>query len=131
MLALGVVSCSPQGGGEAVSVNLPEQLEQGKNLYEQACAQCHYDGSGNPAAPDLRGSAVLAQPPEALARIILAGRRGESLKDGKKLAAIMPPQAYLRDDEIAAIVVYVRAEFGGRPEGFPPEAVGVVRAGVP
>lgn len=127
---MGLGACSPPGGGSTAAVNLPEQLEQGKTLYEQACAQCHYDGSGNPAAPDLRGSAVLTQPPEALARIILAGRKGESFKDGKKLDAIMPPQAYLRDEEIAAIVVFVRSEFGGPSASFAPEAVGAIRAGL-
>ncbi len=112
----------------ASPANLTEQLEQGKALYEQSCAQCHYDGSGNPAAPDLRGSSVLAEPPQALARVILAGRQGVSMKGGEKFHGIMPPQAYLRDDEVAALVVSVRSEFGSRREGFSPRAAAEVRA---
>lgn len=112
----------------ASSANLTEQLAQGKTLYEQSCAQCHYDGWGNPAAPDLRGSGVLAEPADALAVIILGGRRNQSVKDGRKFNGIMPPQAYLRDEEIAAIVAYVRDEFGGRKEPVSPQAVAETRA---
>lgn len=109
-------------------VNLIDQLAQGKTLYEQSCAVCHYDGTGNPAAADLRGSGVLAESPQAVARVILGGRQGVSLRDGKKINGIMPPQAYLRDDEVAAVVVYVRDEFSGRREPFSPQAVAAVRA---
>lgn len=120
-------SCSEERVA-ATSANLTEQREQGKALYEQSCAQCHYDGTGNPAVPDLRGSSVLAEPPQALARVILGGRQGVSMKGGEKFNGIMPPQPYLRDDEVAAIVVYVRSEFGSRLEGFSPQEAAKVRA---
>ena len=122
-------SC-PEQGRPGPPAKLTEQLAQGKILYEQSCAQCHYDGAGNPVAPDLRGSSVLAEPPQALARIILDGRQGVSMKDGKKLNGIMPPQAYLRDEEIAAVVVYVREAFGDRREALSPAAVAEIRAGL-
>lgn len=109
-------------------MKLIDQLAQGKALYEQSCAVCHYDGSGNPAAADLRGAGVLAEPPQALARIILGGRQGVSMRGGRKINGIMPPQAYLRDEEVAALVVYVRDEFSGRREPFPPQAAAGVRA---
>ena len=122
-------SC-PEQGRPVPPAKLTEQLAQGKILYEQSCAQCHYDGAGTPVAPDLRGSSVLAEPPQALARIILDGRQGVSMKDGKKLNGIMPPQAYLRDEEIAAVVVYVREAFGDRREALSPAAVAEIRAGL-
>jgi len=122
-------SC-PEQGRPVPPAKLTEQLAQGKILYEQSCAQCHYDGAGNPVAPDLRGSSVLAEPPQALARIILDGRQGVSMKDGKKLNGIMPPQAYLRDEEIAAVVVYVREAFGDRRDALSPAAVAEIRAGL-
>ena len=122
-------SC-PEQGRPVPPAKLTEQLAQGKILYEQSCAQCHYDGACNPVAPDLRGSSVLAEPPQALARIILDGRQGVSMKDGKKLNGIMPPQAYLRDEEIAAVVVYVREAFGDRRDALSPAAVAEIRAGL-
>lgn len=71
---------------------------------------------------------MLAEPPQALARVILGGRQGVSMKGGEKFNGIMPPQPYLRDDEVAAIVVYVRSEFGSRLEGFSPQEAAKVRA---
>jgi mono/diheme cytochrome c family protein len=126
----GLSSCAPPQGGATATATLPEQLEQGKNLYEQTCAQCHYDGTGGPAAPPLRGSAVLAEPPQALAQVILAGRRGESMRGNQKFNGIMPPQLYLSDAEVAALVAYVRNEFGSRREKVPVEIVAEVRAGL-
>jgi mono/diheme cytochrome c family protein len=121
--------CSPSGGPPAATVgNLTEQIAQGKTLYEQACAQCHYEGSGSAVAPDLLRSAVLREPPQVLARIILAGRQGESEKDGRKFGGFMPAQAYLRNEEIAAIIAYTRQEFGGVAEAVSPAAVAEVRA---
>ena len=73
---------------------------------------------------------MLTQPPQILARLILTGQQGVSLKNGKKFDAMMPPQAYLRDDEIAALVVFVRQEFGGTQEGVSAQAVAEIRAGI-
>lgn len=79
-------------------------------------------------APSLRGSDVLAQPPKALAKVILGGRQGESLRGSAKFNGVMPPQPYLSDAEVAAIVAYVRDAFGSRREKVPLEEVAEVRA---
>jgi len=129
MFAVGLCACSPQGGGTGTAT-LAEQLEQGKSLYEQTCAQCHYDGSGSPTAPPLRGSDILAQPPQALARVILGGRKGETMVGNKKFNGIMPPQQYLSDAEVASVVAYVRDAFGSRREKVPLETVAEVREAV-
>lgn len=73
---------------------------------------------------------MLAEPPQALARIILEGREGVSMVDGRKLNGIMPPQPNLSDEEIAAVVVYVRDEFACKREAISPAAVAEIRAGV-
>ena len=122
-----ISSCSPKGSASS-SPNLNDQLAQGKILYEQSCAQCHYEGSGNPVAPDLLGSAVLSDAPQILARQILTGQQGVSMKDGVKFNGFMPALDSLRDDEIAAVVVYVRDTFGNRREAFSPQTVSEVRA---
>jgi mono/diheme cytochrome c family protein len=125
---LAAAGCSPSGGSPAaLGGNLTEQIAEGKTLYETACAQCHYDGAGSAVAPDLQGSAVLQESPRVLAGIILRGRQGESLKDGGKFGGFMPPQAYLRDEEIAAIVAYVRSAYGGVTEAVSPAEVAEVR----
>lgn len=123
---MGLCACSPQGEGTGTAT-LAEQLEQGKSLYEQTCAQCHYDGSGSPTAPPLLGSDILTQPPAALARVILGGRKGETMVGNRKFNGIMPPQQYLSDAEVASIVAYVRDAFGSRREKVPLETVEEVR----
>jgi mono/diheme cytochrome c family protein len=125
----GLCSCSPGGGGgTTVPATLSEQLSHGKSLYSRTCAQCHYDGNGSPIAPPLRGSDVLAQPPDALARVILGGRRNESMVGSKKFNGVMPPQRYLSDAEVASIVAYVRDTYGSRREKVALETVAEVRA---
>jgi nitrite reductase (NO-forming) len=129
MFAVGLCACSPQGG-ETGTATLAEQLEQGKSLYEQTCAQCHYGGDGSPLAPPLRGSDILAQPPQALARVIIGGRKGETMVGNKKFNGIMPPQQYLSDAEVASIVAYVRDTYGSRREKVPIETVAEAREAV-
>ena len=128
--AVGLAACSPQGGGTAAPATLSDQLDQGKKLYARTCAQCHVDGSGGPLAPSLRGSDVLAQPPQALAKVILGGRQGESMRGNQKFNGVMPPQQYLSDAEVAAVAAYVRDAFGSRREKVPLETVAEVRAAV-
>lgn len=91
------------------------------------CAQCHYAGEGNDLMPALIGSAALAEPPERTIQIILHGQRGVSEVDGRKIGGIMPPQEYLSDEEIAAIVTYVRTEFAGQDDAVTPEDVAKLR----
>lgn len=107
-----LLSCSPSGGGKA-AVSLEEQLARGAGVYEMSCAQCHYDGTGSSAAPDLKGSPVFQEPPAALVKIILKGQSGVSMVHGRKFKGTMPAQAYLTDEEIAAVVAYTRDLFGG------------------
>jgi mono/diheme cytochrome c family protein len=84
----------------------PTQLATGEALYGLNCASCHYDGRATDTMPALIGSPALATPTQ-VARIILHGQRG---------TGIMPAQDYLTDEEIAAIVEYVRHEFAGKTE---------------
>jgi mono/diheme cytochrome c family protein len=124
----GLCACSPGGSGPAPASTLTEQLSLGKSLYARTCAQCHYDGTSSPIAPPLRGSDVLAQPPAALARVILGGRKGESMRGNQKFNGVMPPQQYLSDAEVASVVAYVRETFGSRREKVSLEDVAEVRA---
>lgn len=71
---------------------------------------CHYAGDPGPLAPALRGApSVLAQDPTEMILAVLKGRNHLSASQ----PGIMPAQAYLSDREIAAILTYIRKEFGG------------------
>jgi len=98
-----------------------ESLAAGSEVYSQHCAQCHSDGSANGMVTALVASPLLKEPPQATARIILFGRRGG---EG---GGIMPAQASLSDEDIAAVVAYVRAKFVDQHDPFFKEDVAALR----
>lgn len=100
----------------------------GADLYEQNCATCHYDGSGSPTAPPLKGSPVVADSAKAVILTILNGQQGKAVVNGKPFSnGIMPAQAYLSDTEIAAVAGFVRTQFGGATDSPTPADVAALR----
>ncbi len=82
-------------------------VEQGRVAYA-ICAGCHQtDGRGLPSvAPPLAGAATVTGPSQALIDIALHGR------DVDAAFPSMPPLAGLPDDQLAAILTYVRQAWG-------------------
>jgi mono/diheme cytochrome c family protein len=95
-------------------------VEQGRAAYA-LCAACHQaNGRGLSAlAPPLAGAARVIGPPEALIDLVLNGR------DEDPAYPSMPPLASLPDDQLAAILTYVRQAWGN---AAPPVSADVVRA---
>jgi mono/diheme cytochrome c family protein len=86
-------------------------FERGQALYA-ICGACHGpEGQGQPGvAPPLAGSQIVADAPEEVIRSVLFGRN----QDRKNPAfPDMPPFIGLGDDDVAAVVSYVRATWGG------------------
>ena len=98
-------------------------VEQGRAAYA-ICAACHQaDGRGLPSlAPPLAGAASVNGPPQALIDIVLQGR------DQDPAFPSMPPLAALSDDQLSAILTYVRQAWGNAAPAIAPEAVGLRRA---
>jgi mono/diheme cytochrome c family protein len=85
------------------------------------CAPCHQtDGSGMTrlAAP-LRNSKWVLGREDLLARIVLNGLKGELL---------MPPMGTLDDQQLAAILTYIRRAWGHEAGPVSPEILARVRA---
>lgn len=95
-------------------------VEQGRSGYA-ICAACHQaDGRGLPSlAPPLAGAANVTGPAPVLIDIVLNGR------DEDPAFPSMPPLASLSDDQLAAILTYVRQAWGN---GAAPVAADAVRA---
>jgi mono/diheme cytochrome c family protein len=93
-------------------------VEKGRTAYA-VCAACHQpDGRGLPAmAPPLAGAAVVAGPADALIDVVLQGR------DVDPAYPAMSPLAGLPDDQIAAILTYIRQAWGNASPPVAPEAV--------
>jgi mono/diheme cytochrome c family protein len=112
-----LTACSPPAvttPETTASAPLPEEvLSQGQGIYEQLCATCHFDGHGSLTAPSLADSLIVKNSPEKMIAQILHGNQGAFVnKDGKEIQGIMPPQDSLSDEDIAAVVTYVRHTFG-------------------
>ena len=100
------------------------RVEEGRAAYA-LCAACHQaDGRGLPSlAPPLAGSPSVTGPPDALIDIVLRGR------DEDPAYPSMPPLAALPDDQLAAILTYVRQAWGNAAPAISAEAVRARRAG--
>lgn len=83
-------------------------------LYVQACAPCHMaDGKGVPGMqPPIAGSARLAGDPKTLIDLMLLGPRRVLPQSREVYTNDMPAFGELRDDDIAAVLSYVRRKFG-------------------
>jgi len=98
----------------------PSIMEGGRKIYEQQCSICHGgDGKGHPPAyPPLAGntSITMASPVNSI-RMVLNGGYAPGTKKNPRPHG-MPPFSHILDDEqVAAVVTYIRVawENSGAP----------------
>ena len=99
------------------------RFEAGSEVYKNICVTCHQpDGQGqDKVAANLIGSALALAPAEVTARIVLNGKEGP--------IGLMPPVgSTLSDDQIAAVLTYIRREWGQNGTPVEPATVKDVRA---
>ena len=103
----------------------------GKQVYGQVCLACHQGtGLGAPGQfPPLAGSEwVLTEGPNRIIRIVLHGIQGPINVKGQAFNNAMPSQKdVLKDDQIAAVLTYVRSEWGNKAAPVTPEQVKKIR----
>jgi mono/diheme cytochrome c family protein len=105
-----------------LSADERRRFEAGRDLYANLCAACHQlDGRGSAdLAPPLVGSLLALAPADVPARVLING------KDGA--VGLMPPLgASLSDDQIAAVLTYIRREWGQRGTPVDSNSVGGAR----
>jgi mono/diheme cytochrome c family protein/glucose/arabinose dehydrogenase len=105
-------------------------FETGGTLYAAVCAACHQvDGRGlEGLAPPLLDSEWVLGPSERPVRIVLHGVRGPIQVLGKTHTGDMPPLGVLPDEQIAAILTYVRRARGHTASPVDPGEVTRIRA---
>lgn len=105
-------------------------FELGSTLYAAVCASCHQvDGRGlEGLAPPLLDSEWVLGPSERPVRIVLHGVRGPIRVLGKTHTGDMPPLGVLPDEQIAAILTYVRRAWGHTASPVATEEVQRIRA---
>jgi mono/diheme cytochrome c family protein len=112
-----------------------QQFIAGHEIYfrDAHCATCHMpDGKGlDPAFPPLANSNWAAGDPERLIKLTLHGLMGPFDLNGKKYNGLVPMTPFggmLKDDEVAAVLTYVRNHFGNKSPAVQPAQVTAVRA---
>jgi mono/diheme cytochrome c family protein len=109
------------------------RMKVGEAVFVDTCAACHVrSGEGIPHLfPKLAGATVAAQDdPSSLIRIIITGGRGAAT-DAHPTGPAMPSLGYrLSDEQIAAVVTYVRNSWGNAASPVTADAVKVLRAKV-
>ena len=101
-----------------------QRFEAGKEIFQNLCQTCHQpDGRGQDNVASLVGSELALAAPEIAVRILINGKEGS--------LGLMPPLgAALNDDQIAAVLTYIRREWGQTGSPVEPSAVKPVRPAV-
>ena len=108
-------------------------LDVGQDIYKAQCAQCHgKQGQGlSQAYPALAGSLAVQDPnPTNLVLSILQGGYGPSTQERPSPYGMPPFKMTLDDRQIAAVLSYVRSQWGNQAGEVTPLQVNRIRASV-
>lgn len=108
----------------------------GRKQYNLACVTCHQpDGNGQPGMyPPLAGSEWVTGSEERVARIVLHGLTGPITVKGQTFSGAVQMPMFAkggsynwRDDQIAAVLTFIRQEWGNKAGPITPEKVAEIR----
>lgn len=106
----------PASAASAASAPAAQRVNtRGRELYELHCAQCHgVDGQGVPGAyPALaKNRAVTMEPPANLVRAVLLGGYAPATAGNPRPYGMPPFATVLDENDVAAVLTYVRTHFG-------------------
>jgi len=113
----------------ALTAEEQSQFERGAKLYA-ACAGCHgADGRGTAAQiPPLAGSPRVLGPADRLTKILLHGLEGKIENGDVVYDGAMPAAPMRSDDELAAVMTYLRRGWGNTAEPVTAMVVAEVKA---
>jgi mono/diheme cytochrome c family protein/glucose/arabinose dehydrogenase len=119
---------------EHLSADAKKQFLAGQKIYfrDGLCATCHQpNGAGlDPAFPTLQKTPWVNGDPDRLIKLVLHGLTGPLEVGGKKYDGQVPMTPFggmLQDDEIAAVLTFVRNHFGNQAEPVTTQQVKAVR----
>lgn len=128
----GVNSSSSQSAAEnpPSGNSIEDIVAAGKKVFSTTCFACHQpDAKGIPNVfPPLAGSDFLNADKDRAVGIVLHGKTGQVMVNGKQFNNIMPAQN-LTDDQIAAVLTYVYRSFGNSGKTVTKGEVSKIRNG--
>lgn len=109
-----------------------DPIDRGKKLFKRTCQQCHQeDGKGLPGVyPPLVNSPWLLNGEERAIKILLKGMSGPVTVLGKNFNGNMPPVGDWKDRDIAAVLTFVRQNWGHTADPISEEKVAEVREAI-
>jgi mono/diheme cytochrome c family protein len=126
-----LLSCRTSGN-EKAGVNNNDSgaiLAAGQKVYQTYCMVCHQnDGMGvSQLYPPLGGTEWVTGNKERLISILLYGLKEPIIVKGEEYENMMPPHSFLNDENIAAVLTYIRTSFGNNASEITPEEVSKIR----
>ena len=122
------------GSGSGGPAAAPDPMVIGKRIFTQNCAVCHQQNGLGVAGqfPPLAGSEwVLSQDwhgDNHIVKIVLNGFQGQATVKGQQYNNVMAPWGkVLKDDQVAAVLTYVRNEWGNKAPPIPKDFVAKIR----
>lgn len=116
-----------QGGTQETA---QADVSTGRQVYATYCAVCHQaNGEGLAGVyPPVSQTEWIQGDEGRLIRLLLNGMTGQVEVKGSTYNNAMTPHAFLSDEQIAAVLTFVRSNFGNQAPPVTPEAVAAVRA---
>jgi len=110
----GLTACGPDGA-------VPEAQRTGARLFDANCTACHQQNAqGIPGVyPSLAGSPIVLGDPKPMVRWIVKGVRPASMPAGR-FGTVMPQFAWMKDTDAAALVTFLRSNFGNHASPVDP-----------
>jgi glucose/arabinose dehydrogenase len=107
-----------------------EVVEAGGKIYDQYCVACHQrDGKGDGGRfPSLVSTNWVSGNKTRLITLVLNGLSGEIEVEGKKFNGVMPPHAFLTDEQMSQLLTFLRQNFGNHGNAVKPDEVAEIRA---
>jgi glucose/arabinose dehydrogenase len=101
----------------------------GADIYNTYCGTCHQrNGKGDGSRfPSLVNEEWVGGDKQRLISLVLNGMEGEIKVNGQTYNNLMPQHSFLKDDEIARVLTYVRQNFGNDYGSITAEEVTQVR----
>lgn len=105
----------------------------GQRLYAKHCLSCHQaDGGGVPnMQPPIAGGTWVQGDARALALFVMSGGFDSASRKESSVGNVMPPFRQLNDDDLAAILTYIRQKFGNGASAVSAAEVAEARKSLP
>jgi len=105
-------------------------MAEGKSIYNKFCLVCHQaDGSGVEGLyPPLVNTDWVQGDKERLIKVVLNGQEGPIEVNGESYNNVMPAQDFLKNNEVAAVLTYIRQNFENNASAVTASDVEQVRA---